>query len=190
MLDLQREQFEHDERFHKEILRLNIHARLNHMALHFCKYTGQFAAVCASGDAELRSRTIIDSFIISLCSANVLNLNLTEYVAPALGLTATFRDIGLHLANRLYPEARLDDSWLLLTHAIHSGKMAKACEKIDHLEAFPFRDELNDSVIKICQIAIVAAIANNIDILSSIRGRRTSIRQRNSFLSAIYLEKH
>jgi hypothetical protein len=76
MLGLQREQFEHDERFHREIVRLNIHARLNHMALHFCKYTGQFATVRASGDPELRMKTITDSFIISLCSANALNFNL------------------------------------------------------------------------------------------------------------------
>ena len=35
MLDLQREQFEHDERFHREIARLDLGTRLKHMALHF-----------------------------------------------------------------------------------------------------------------------------------------------------------
>jgi hypothetical protein len=140
MLDLQREQFEHDERFHREIARLNVHARLNHMALHFCKYTGQFATVCASSDAKLRARTITDSFIISLCSANTLNFNLGEHVAPNLGISSTIRDIGIYLAETVDRSAKKDDSWLFSAHAMQAGKMARACEKIDHLEAFPFRE--------------------------------------------------
>jgi hypothetical protein len=67
MLGLQRAQFDHDERFHREITRLSIEARLKHMALHFCKYTGRFAAVVHSPeDSSLRSKTITDTFIISL----------------------------------------------------------------------------------------------------------------------------
>jgi hypothetical protein len=86
MLDLQREQFAHDECFHREIARLSIAARLKHMALHFCKYTGQFATVLQNREsAALRIRTITDSFIISLCSANSLNFDLSKHIAPQLG---------------------------------------------------------------------------------------------------------
>jgi hypothetical protein len=57
MPDLQREQFAHDERFHREIVRLSTETRLKHMALHFCKYTGQFATVLQNSDtAALRFR--------------------------------------------------------------------------------------------------------------------------------------
>jgi hypothetical protein len=185
MLGLQREQFEHDELFHKEISRLNVHARLNHMALHFCKYTGQLATVCASGDGELRSKTIIDSFIISLSSANILSLNLSEHVAPKLGYAATPRDLGLHLADHLYPTTSLDDRWLLAAHAVNAGKLARACEKIDHLEAFPFRDELREAVLRLCQIALIGASANNFDLFSAVQERRKYLRQ-NSFISTLH----
>jgi len=182
---MQREQFEHDELFHREISRLNVHARLNHMALHFCKYTGQFAAVCASGDVALRAKTITDSFIISLSSANILSLNLSEHIAPELGYAATPRDLGLHLAAHLYPTTKLDDHWLLAVHAAYAGKVARACEKIDHLEAFPFRDELREAVLRLCQIALIGASANNFDIFSAARERRGGI-QRNSLMAMLH----
>jgi hypothetical protein len=185
MLDLQREQFEHDERFHREITRLSVHARLNHMALHFCKYTGQLAAVCVSGDAALRLRTLTDSFIIALSSANILSMNLSEHIAPNLGYAATPHDIGLHLAGLIQQTAKIDDHWLLVTHAVNAGKMARACEKVDHLEAFPFREELREAVLKLCQTALAGASANNIDLFSAVQERRKEIRARSPFVSAL-----
>jgi hypothetical protein len=186
MLDLQREQFEHDERFHREIVRLDLAARLKHMALHFCKYTGQFAAILDGPEnAELRSRTIIDSFIISLCSANALNFNLAEHITPRLSGAATLHDIGFHLSHELYPKAHLNNSWLFTHHAIHAARMARACEKIDHLEGFPFREELQEAVLRLCQIGVIAAYTNNIDLFLAVRDRRAQIRDRNPFISAI-----
>jgi hypothetical protein len=152
--------------------------------LHFCKYTGQFATICASGDAKLRTRTITDSFIISLCSANALNLNMTEHVSPNIGNRATLRDVGFYLGKMLYPANRLDDGWLFGDHAVYAGKMARACEKIDHLEAFPFREEIQESIIRLCQIAIIGASVNNLDLLSAVRERRGNIR-RNSLVAAL-----
>jgi hypothetical protein len=187
MLGLQREQFDHDECFHRDIARLKIEARLKHMALHFCKYTGRFAAVVDGPEnAPLRSKTITDSFIISLCSANTLNFDLSEHVAPHLGGAATLRDLGLHLSRQLYPTAKLDDAWLISAHAIHAAKMAAACEKLDHLEAFPFRDELQGAVLRLCQIALIAAYTNDLDLLSAVRERRREIRVRSSFISALH----
>jgi len=187
MLSLQREQFEHDERFHREIARLDIAMRLKHMALHFCKYTGQFAEVVHDPEnMALRSRTITDSFIISLCSANTLNLNLSEHVAPDIGGGATLRDLGLHLGRQLYPKVKLDDAWLMSAHATHAAKMANACEKIDHLEAFPLRDELQNAVLRLSQIALIAAVVNNLDLSTAVRERRKEIRARSSFLTALH----
>jgi hypothetical protein len=186
MLDLQREQFEHDERFHREIARLSVHARLNHMALHFCKYTGQFAAVCVSGDGKLRERTIIDSFIISLCSANALNFNLGEYIAPNLKVSSTIGDIGIYLTETLDQSVRKDDKWLFSAHAIQAGRMARACEKIDHLESFPFREESCDAVLGLCQIALIAASVYGIELHKAVHARRQQIR--NPFILALHRE--
>lgn len=187
MLDLQRGQFEHDERFHREITRLPINARLNHMALHFCKYTGQFARVCASGDHALRAQTITDSFIISLCSANALNLDLSQQIAPDLTGSATLKDIGTYLAKTVYRDCPTD-SWLLITHASHAAQMARACEKIDHLEDFPFRQEIQKAVLALCQTTLVAAVANDIDLSVAVYNRRRELRDRAAFLSQIYAE--
>jgi hypothetical protein len=187
MLDLQREQFEHDERFHRDIARLSLHARLNHMALHFSKYTGQFALACGSNDSLLRSRTITDSFIISLCSANALNFSLNEHVAPDLGSTATLRDIGAHLASTLYQPDK-SNYWLFAAHAVQAGRMARACEKIDHLEGFPFREELSTAVLGLCQLMIAASNIYDIELYSAVRERRRSIR--NPFVANITYEQH
>jgi hypothetical protein len=136
--------------------------------------------------AALRFRTITDSFIISLCSANTLNFDLSKHIAPQIGGAATLRDLGLHLARQLYPEANLDDSWLLTAHAIHAAKMARACEKIDHLEAFPFREEIQNAVLRLCQVGVIAAYANSLDLSSAVRERRREVRERNSLISALH----
>lgn len=186
MLDLQREQFAHDERFHREIARLSTGARLKHMALHFCKYTGQFATVLRNPEfVALRVRTITNSFIISLCSANSLNFDLSKQIATQLGHAATLRDLGLHLARELYPSTTLDNSWLVTAHAIHAAEMARACEKIDHLEAFPFREEIQKAVLRLCQIAIIAAYATNLDLASAVQERRKEVRNRNPLNSIL-----
>jgi hypothetical protein len=195
MLDLQREQFDHDERFHREIAQLDIKSHLAHLALHFCKYTGRLAEIfnrngfIANENTALRAKTITDSFIISLCLANTLNFNLSEYVAPNVGSTATLREVGLVLAHQLYPNGVLDDTWLLTVHAVHSAKIAAACEKIDHLEEYSYRNELQVAVLRLCQIALIAAAKNDIDLLAAVRERRKEIRDRNVLLSAIHQNK-
>jgi hypothetical protein len=115
-----------------------------------------------------------------------LNFDLSEHVAPHLGATATLRDLGFHLAEQLYPAAKLDDAWLMSAHAIHAAKMAAACEKVDHLEAFPFRNELQEAVLRLCQISLIAAYTNNLDLVSAVRERRKDIRARTPFISALY----
>jgi hypothetical protein len=185
MLVLQREQFEHDERFHREISRLPIHARLNHMALHFCKYTGQLATLIRSKDDQLRAKTITDSFIISLCSANALNFDLSKAVAPILANSATLHDLGHYLVEKLSSDTELDDNWLLITHAREAAKMARACEKIDHLEEYPFRREIQDAVVLLCQTALMAAFVNDLDLEDAVHKRREEIRDRATFISEI-----
>jgi hypothetical protein len=189
MLELQREQFEHDERFHREILRLNIHARLNHMALHFCKYTSQIATVCGSKDAHLRERTIVDSFIICLSTANILNLDLSEAMRTN-SEGYDIRDFGLRLAERRYPSIKLDDNWLLCAYAVETGKMARACEKIDHLEPFPFREKITEALIGLCEISLIAASINDIHIASAVQDRRKEIRLRNPCIATITSGHH
>jgi hypothetical protein len=192
MLDLQREQFVHDERFHREIARLSLQARLNHMALHFCKYSGQIATVCETQDSNLRARTVTDSFIISLCAANTLNFDLSNAVADGLrSCSNDLHNLGLSLYGKIYPSLKQpDDHWLLGIYAIYAGKMARACEKADHLETFSYRAELQESIIRICQLSLIAASVNHIDLLTTTRERRKEMRLRNPFVMSLYEDEY
>jgi hypothetical protein len=182
MLELQRAQFEHDERFHREIARLSLQARINHMALHFCKYTGRIACACSANDKDLRALTIVDSFIICLATANALNVDLEK------SISTEGKDLissGLQLAERLFPGVNIDDHWLFSTYAIEAGKLARACEKIDHLEPFPFREALVEALTRLCEILLIGAVKFGIDLLSAISDRRKEIRRRNPTVGAI-----
>src|SRR5438128_2686877 len=80
---LQVAQLKHDEFYHREIARLTVHARLNHMALHFAKYVGHLASAIEANDQRLIRRTITDAFVITLSSANTLNLSLGATISFA-----------------------------------------------------------------------------------------------------------
>ena len=142
LLQLQREQFEHDEAFHREVARLEIKHRLTHMALHFSKYVGYVGGHVGddSRGPDLR-RVIVDCFIIALSSANILNVRLSD----EFGLDSTDYPSLHDFARRLSlqnSEGRFDAAWLLVALSIPVGRMAKACEALDHLEALAYREEI------------------------------------------------
>src|SRR5437870_3927471 len=92
---LQLEQFRHDETYHREITRLTVHQRLNHMALHFAKYVGLIASEAHQNSDEQRlNRAIIDGFIIGLSTANVLNLKLSDHLIGNQGPFLDLRTLG------------------------------------------------------------------------------------------------
>ena len=80
LYQLQLNQLHHDERFHKEVVRLPVHQRINHMALHFAKYSGQLASefITPSFSKEQRSKLIIDCFAIAISSVNILNVRISD----------------------------------------------------------------------------------------------------------------
>lgn len=125
-------QFEHDENYHREISRLTVQDRLRHMALHFAKYAGRLQEEPA--DLEFK-RIATDSLIIAISSANILNIDLA---AKALGgeHSNTPREA---FAKRL---------------AVAAGRMAGACERLDHLEDFPFRAAIANEVLSILSACI------------------------------------
>ena len=43
LFTLQLEQLKHDEKYHRDIHVLPLHQRMNHMALHFAKYSGRIS---------------------------------------------------------------------------------------------------------------------------------------------------
>ncbi|MBE5074232.1 hypothetical protein IM511_07925 [Erythrobacteraceae bacterium E2-1 Yellow Sea] len=154
---LQWTQFEHDEKFHREIARLTVQDRLKHMALHFAKYSGGLAE--GPGDDEL-ARLVTDIFVIALSSANILNLKLADrHNELAAGSEGDF-------ATKV---------------AISAGRMAAACEKMDHLEAFPFREKITEQILALMSAAISFADQRGWDLSSMVAKRLQPVKEKNIF---------
>ena len=132
-------QFEHDEKYHREISRLSIQDRLRHMALHFSKYAGR---LYEEPSEEFIRQTAVDTLIIAISCANILN-----------------RDVSTMTAQRANECLAVEQFARELT--IAAGKMAAACERIDHLEDFPFRAAITEQV----EVTLVAAF----DFLSALQ---------------------
>jgi hypothetical protein len=177
---LQIAQFKHDEVYHREIARLTVHARLNHMALHFCKYVGQLATALPYEDRLTIRRTVIDSFVIALSSANTLNLKLDDAI-PETKMAPSLAELGELLIRKDATHTDRYSNWLLVAFAKEAGEIARACEKLDHLEAFPFRETIASSVIGICRTSLVAATLYGFDIVKSIRERFDEIEPKYLF---------
>src|SRR5262249_6447012 len=73
LFELQVEQHRHDETYHREIARLTLHQRLNHTALHLAKCAGK---VAAADNVESMTPVYVDTFIIALSTASILNIEL------------------------------------------------------------------------------------------------------------------
>lgn len=148
---LQAEQFDHDEKFHREIARLSVQDRLRHMTLHFSKYVGRLLQA-----EEGERQTIVDTFIIALSSANIL---------------------GLHLS--LDTESQpLNRQEFIVRLGVATGRMSAACEKLDHLEDYPFRQTLREGVIDIAAAVISYSIAQKIDLPRLVRSRLAGVRSK------------
>lgn len=150
---LQAAQFNHDETYHREIARLTVQRRLTHMTLHFAKYCGRLL-----GDQEGEEQTIADVFAIALSSANILGLTLTP-LAHSETQTATKEDFVRALG-------------------IAMGRMSAACEKLDHLEEFPFRQTLRESVSHIAEATLAYSAAKGWNLKSLVTTRLEDVRSR------------
>ena len=157
---LQQEQFFHDENYHREIARLTVQKRLTHMALHFAKYAGYLAEDC---DSAKENRVIVDILIIGISCANILNLRLSQ--------TLNFEFV-------VDPSIESDFGRQL---TIATGRMAAACEKLDHLEAFPYRSEIQESVVQIVQSALLLHAYRKSDVEALVRERLAGIRSKSLF---------
>lgn len=155
---LQWQQFEHDEKYHREIARLTVQDRLKHMALHFAKYAGNLADTPESHTVK---RVVVDIVAIAISSANILNLRLSDQ----------------HNALR---EPRETSSFATAI-TIAAGRMAAACEKMDHLEAFPFRERISEAVLELLSEALSYAEAQNWEVEEMVSARLQLVKEKSIF---------
>lgn len=167
LFTLQAEQREHDRNFHADIHILPVHQKVNHMVLHFAKYSGLMAE--HEDEKEFYNKVLIDVFIISLSLANILNLNLTKAFEASEN---NFSESLTSLRSIAFVRKKT---------AIYAGRMAKACESIDHLENYPFRTELQNNLVEMCGLVMNAADYAKIDLREAVHQRLLGVRKKNIF---------
>jgi hypothetical protein len=111
---------------------------------------------------------ITDSFIISLSSTNTLGVRLSGLIPEAKICTSL-----VECGRRLRRSTKVDSvgSWLLMSYAMYAAKMARACEKLDHIEDYPFRDAITEAIGAICSTSITAADVFDFDLTRSVEDR-------------------
>lgn len=164
--NLQARQREHDIRAHQDIYYLPYPARMKHLTFHVAKYSGRLASKSIS-ETEL-TRTLVDAFIISLAAADVLHLDFSESLNKKVKIDQypNLIDFGLALRDQPNKSEGLSD-WYFRKVAYIAGRMAKACESLDHMEPIPYREILSESVIELCRVTITAAAIQSINLLAS-----------------------
>jgi hypothetical protein len=174
LFELQVQQHHHDEAYHREIARLTVHHRLNHMALHFAKYAGKIAE---AADADRMVPVFVDILIISLSTANILNEELWELMEPRSSAFPTLAEWATEWVQSA--GIRMNDPSVVLTEAIlPAGRMAAACEKIDHLEDVPYRAEIRTSVGRLAALSIAFLLSRGVNPASAVHARLNTVKKR------------
>jgi hypothetical protein len=130
---LLRGQLEHDARFHRDIQGLTLGPRLQHLALHFTKYVGRLAESGYGSGHSLPTATLVDCLIIGLSACNALQVD-------ADGILAA----GHRQAQEPFTPDRV-----ALSLAIPVGRLAKACEALDHLENIDYASQMRQAIVDI-----------------------------------------
>jgi hypothetical protein len=153
LLEWQRDQYEHDMKYHFDILSRHKQDRLKHYAMHFGKYAGRIAR--GASEEKPPSRTFADAMLVCLSAANTLHQRL-EYV----------------------PNASNEGLLLRLTDA--QGRMNDATEKIDHLEDFVAQAAIANQ--DILNALLDFADSEQMDAFELISERRRQLRLRHFYI--------
>jgi hypothetical protein len=164
LMTMQIAQMQYDEHYAQAVTNLPIQQRLNHMVLHYSKYGSTICnyVLNSIGDSAAYKRVLIDAFIITLCCANILNVKLSENA---------WYDIGAEGQPLLFMK-----DYLCLV-----GTMAKACEAIDHFEAYNYRKTLEVNVIEMCNLLLAEFDRLNLNVELLVNERRSKVQSASIF---------
>lgn len=157
-LNLQMYQNNHDKIYHTDIDVLPMSSKMKHYTLHMCKYASYLLTAEIEDDHGLRQRALVDTFVISLAIANTLNQNLTKAMHD-------FAD----------PNCVPWPKFPVLV-----GRLAKACEALDHLEDFPFRTTMLETNVKIMAMATWMLCHLGMDVETLYKTRIQEVEQRHT----------
>lgn len=178
-LELQWSQLRHDELYHKDVVLLPVGQRLKHMTLHFAKYVGSVSEALESNDAESMTRALVDSFVITLVCSNILNLDLGDELGRSTP-ASNLRELGAAVLGTIGRPSE-DKHWFLRRFAQHTSRMAKACESLDHLEAFDYRGTLRQQVVMIAKLILAESAARDLNVVDLSRTRLREVERGSIF---------
>lgn len=172
LLGIQRQQFMHDENFHREIARLSVANRLKHMALHISKYFSRI--VLAGDDTEKSGQPWLDTFIISTSIANILNVRLSDIWKVESELRTSH--LRRWIAEKCESNERLIDRL-----AFANDRLSSACEKIDHLESHDYRAEITAVAGTLSLLAANEIFSRHGDFSSPVAERLKQVKRKSIF---------
>ena len=186
--ELQWKQLQHDEKYHKDIWLLTVQQRITHMVLHLAKYSAKLTVAAFENNTTEFKSTIVDCLIILFSSANIFNSRI--YDISLSEQEKDFSDIK-SLANYLIKSEhiktsndRLCDFSRAIT--IQAGIMCKAAESLDHLEPFPFRQTLIESLGKLFKISLAALYSMTDEELEALLSERlVAVEKKNIFFNRL-----
>ncbi len=175
---LQLRQRKHDEEHHRDVFYLPYPERMRHLVLHFAKYTGRLAAMGASSPPGTLATTLVDTFIVALSAAEMLKIDLAAAVLKDNVERATsLAEAGQLIGGMNGLEQTAVREHLFRQLAQVTGKMAKACESLDHMEAFEYRGTLTAGVVDVVRLCMVAASTAQLDLAHLVDERWAAIER-------------
>ena len=111
--------------------------------------------------AEFR-RTATDAMIIAISCANILNISLSE---------SSIKQLSNELTHGAFSKQM----------TIAAGRMASACERLDHLEDFPFRSVLCDEALAILSSCLALFRAEGWEPIQEMKDRLAPIKAKSIF---------
>jgi hypothetical protein len=181
LLPWQRLQQAHDEIAHRDILSFDLYKRLKHMVLHFYKYAGKIEEAREVGDEASIRKTLVDALIICLASANAMNHSIgkdldAEAESPTLDALA-------HVFAKDFGRAALD-AQAVKSLVVIGGRMAKAIESSDHMEAGNPRAGMEE-LVPLMTRAVLGALGHlppGLD--EDVRARLAAVERKSIFVLA------
>lgn len=158
--ELQLRQRRHDDEYHPEIARLPVADRINHVILHFAKYARKLTL-----QPDNVQQYVIDALIMSLSASNVMKHRLASCVGTA--------DFTAHPVTQGDAHASLVKSLVL-----GCGLMAEAREKLDHVEAYPFRDSLVEGINEVAFATCAYAKTRQWNLSNLVEERLSAVRSK------------
>lgn len=177
----QLEQLQHDEFAHKDILCLPIQTRIKHMVLHFSKYVGKLVEARELQSREMLVSTIVDTWIIVLASANMLNLKLSERLNSEDRTYQNLNSLGQTFVDSHCIASSDPFDLALFELGKSTGKMAKACESLDHMEGFSSRESLEEGVLEIARLSLAVSARLQINLLPFVSHRWRQVERKSIF---------